>query len=345
MVSRVPAARAVLAGFAISIAILAVLVSVVGVDDVAAALAVARRDALAVLLGVAACWIVAWSHALHAVFGVLDVASPRWRTVLVYATLQFANNVAPFSAAGGEPLAALLISRSTRSDFETCLAAVVSTDVLNFLPGPAMATLGLVSVLSSPETGPSADRAATAIAGASLLLLGAGYLGWRNRRRIEHWAAVAIVALGHAANRLVPRLPAPAEAEVADRLDRLVRALERVAASPRTLLGGLVFATVGWLLLSVCLWVSLVAIGESVPLAVTAFVVPVVNVTDLVPLPGGVGTVEPVLVLLLDVAAAVPLAEATAAVLVYRTATYWLPVVVGGGLVVALGSPGGASEE
>jgi len=56
------------------------------------------------------------------------------------------------------------------------------------------------------------------------------------------------------------------------------------------------------------------------------------------PLPGGLGGLEAAFITLLVPTAGVPASVATAGVLIYRGATYWLPILVGGGVATVLGS-------
>jgi uncharacterized membrane protein YbhN (UPF0104 family) len=63
-------------------------------------------------------------------------------------------------------------------------------------------------------------------------------------------------------------------------------------------------------------------------------------IASITPLPGGLGGVETVLVALIVPTTGVTVAAATAAVVVHRTATYWLPTLVGDGAAAAFGADG-----
>ena len=67
--------------------------------------------------------------------------------------------------------------------------------------------------------------------------------------------------------------------------------------------------------------------------------VPLGAIAGITPLPGGVGGIETVLVVVLVALPAVMIGEATAAaaVVIFRGAIYLLPVVVGGLVTVLLG--------
>ena len=110
----------------------------------------------------------------------------------------------------------------------------------------------------------------------------------------------------------------------------MVDALELIAGDRTTLLVGVGTSALGWLLFASMLWLSLYAVGVIVPFSVPLLVVPLATATNFVPVPGGVGSLDAALVLLLVVTSGIPAPAATAAVIVHRSASVLLPVVVGG---------------
>jgi uncharacterized protein (TIRG00374 family) len=116
------------------------------------------------------------------------------------------------------------------------------------------------------------------------------------------------------------------------------RDLGRLSDQPRQLAVALAFSTAGWSCLVGSLWLSLFSLGYSVPVPALLVVIPLGAVASIAPLPGGLGGIEAVLVLLLVPTTGVPAAAAGAAVLVHRTGVYWLPVVLGGLSAAVIGS-------
>ncbi|MFC4552771.1 MULTISPECIES: lysylphosphatidylglycerol synthase transmembrane domain-containing protein [Halorussus] len=329
-------ARTILVGFLAAAVVLYVLVGVVGVSEVVAALATADRLTVGAVFAVALCWMTAWSYTLYLVFGVLDVSASRRRATLVYLNVLFANQVAPFSVGGGEPIAALFVSRATRANYETALLSVVSTDVINYLPAPAFAFLGVLYVGATTTVGQQLEVVAGTMLGISALLAVGGGLAWRYRRWLEVRAVGALVALQRVTVRVVPSVRLPSPADLQARIGTFVDGLERVAADRRVLALGIGSSALGWLLQATALWLSLSAVGAGVRPAIPVLVVSLVTVTDLVPLPGGIGSVDAALVVLLVALTGLPAATATAAALVFRSATLLFPIVLGGATVAAL---------
>lgn len=130
-------------GFVVAAAVLAVLVGSAGIDSVLEALRTLRGGrTLGVLLAVTLGWLATWGPGLRTVPGTLEITvSPR-RAVMLYATAAFSNDVTPFGWAGGEPLAASLLSRATGARHGRCLAAVARAARGNFVSPVAFGLLG-----------------------------------------------------------------------------------------------------------------------------------------------------------------------------------------------------------
>lgn len=332
-----PSWASTVGGFLVASGVLFVLVYVVGIGEVLSELATVDPALLLGLAGIAVAWMFAWSCSLHLVLTTLGTDTTVRRSFLVFSTVLFANNVAPFSVLGAEPFAALLVSRGTGSSYERSFATVTSVDVLNFLPAPAFAVFGLVYFAVTATLGTAIEVVILSLLAIFVLLVLGGSVGWRYRRQLAAGLLGRIVVVERRLAHRVPWVPLPEARTIEERIAAVLEGLERVAASRRTLAFGVAASTVGWTLLSTALWLALYAVGYAVPIESPLFVVPLVTVTDLVPFPGGVGSVDAALVLLLVATTGVPAAAATAAVIVYRSASLLFPILVGAA-VLLLGS-------
>lgn len=316
-------------GFVVSLGVLALLVRVVGVDAVLDALRGASLLAIVAVYVVALCWMTAWSLSLHVVLESLDVETDRTGSFLLYLVMLFVNGVAPFSVGGGEPIAAALVARYTNAGYERSLQSVLSTSVINYIPAPILGVLGIVylgltDALDSDVAGVAASLVAVVVVGAVLALI-----LWRARRRVERAAVSVLVVLQHLTRLLPLDRWVPSPSSIRRRVASFVAGFERVSADQRVVTVGLASSTFGWLLQATVLWTSMVAVGEPVPYVLAVTIATVVAVVDVVPLPGGIGTVDATLVVLLVVAAGVPSPTATAGAFVYRSAILGFPVVLG----------------
>ncbi|WP_115863490.1 flippase-like domain-containing protein [Halorussus litoreus] len=329
-------ARSVAVGFATGIVVLLALYAFVGLDKVVAALSRADPVLIAAACVASVAWLFAWAMALRTVLGVIAVKVSVLRAFMLFAGATFANNVTPFGQAGGEPFSALLVSRTTGTEYENGLAAVASVDTLNFVPSISFALVGVGYYATAFTVGDRVEVAAVSLAALALAVPVAVYLGWHNRNRVADFAVAAIVPAARTIGRVVPRVQPPAEADLRHRIEGFFGALERVAGDRHQLALALSFSALGWLLLAVSLWLSLLALGHAVPFAAALFIVPLGSVASVTPLPGGLGGVEAALVLLIVPVTGVDTGIAGAAALIHRGATYWLPILLGGSATAML---------
>ncbi|MFB6143102.1 MAG: YbhN family protein [Halorientalis sp.] len=326
-------------GFLAALAVLAVLFWLVGVGAVVGALADARLPLVALLVPVAAGWLAAWGLALYTVLRALDAPISAPRAVLVFSAAVFSNNVTPFGQAGGEPLSALLISEAADTEYETGLAAIASVDTIHFLPSVGLAAVGLTTVLLGSVAPGRNLRIAAAVVGALVVAIPvAAYLGWRYRYELEGAVVRGLTPLLTTLGRVVPRVDPPTAADIEHRIEGFFEAIDRVAASRTTLLTAVGFSLLGWVGLAGSLWVATLALGHPITYAAAMVVVPVGAIASITPLPGGLGGIEAAFIVLLVSTTGIPAAAASAAVILHRSATYWLPTLVGGATAAALGA-------
>jgi hypothetical protein len=324
--------RATVLGFVVGFGVLLVLLVFVGFDEVLSVVATLDPTVLFALLLVVFLWIGLWSGSFYVTARVFGVESSAPTSFLVYAHMMFLDNVVPFSSISADPFAALAVRTSTAADYETSLATVITVDFLNFLPAPAFGVVGIVYLLSVGSIDETVSTVAVALVALLSSLSLVGYLGWRFRYRLGAVGASLVVTVLRAVRAVVPRISPPEETDVDRQVESLIGHLETMAADRRSMLTVLTLATCGWSLLAVTLWLSMYAVGYAIPVGLALFLVSLVTVVELVPLPGGIGGYESLFVALLVALAGAPPTLTTAGVLVHRGATYWLPVVLGGGV-------------
>lgn len=325
-----------LLGVAGAAVVLLALFFIVGGRGVLGALAGADRTLVAATLGFGLCWLFAWSLMLRAVLGSLGVSIPVGRAFFVYAGAVFANNVTPFGQAGGEPIAALVISRVSDARYEAGLAGIASVDVLNVVPSISLVLVGVGYYATEVAVG---DRLLIAVGTAVGLVGGVSaalLLGWRYRWSLVAGVSGAVASIG--THLRTSRFDAAdVERDLVERLSRFFGHIEQVATDRRRLAAVLGLSLVGWLFQGAALLAAFAAVGYDVPAYVVLFVIPLANLGGATPLPGGLGGIEAAFVALLVPTTGIAAADVTAAVLVYRAAIYWMPVAVGGGVVLVSG--------
>lgn len=318
-------------GFLAAVIVLAVLVSVVGVSELLEVLNRADGSLVGAVFCLTGLWLVSWGLALWMVLGSLGTVVPVLRAVLLYTSAAFANNITPFGQAGGEPVTALLLAESDDIAYERGLAAITGVDTANLVPSVGLALAGTGYLAVTTVLGQTLSTVAVGIGGISVLVLLGGIGLWRVRLRAAERISEAVTPIVRRLARVIPRVEPPGESAVSGRIHGFITGIEQIGAQPRRLAVTLVFSTVGWGCQMVALWVALLAVGVSVSPVIPVIVVPMGAIAGAAPLPGGVGGIETVLVILL-VAAPIGASQATVlgAVVLFRGAVYWMPTLVGG---------------
>lgn len=323
----------ILAGALIAGLVLTVVEREIGFRYVLDTLQAANRVGIFVVFALGVLWIGVWGYSFHLVFTALGERYRYRESLLLYSTLLLWNIIAPFSFGGGEPIAAYFISRATGRPYESTLIAVITTDGLNYSPAPVLAVVGIVFVASMMAVGTTLRTVAVTTTGILVGLAAAGYIGWRNRERIHTVLADVVMRLQRRHWWGVPSALQPVLTEIERRISLIGTSFERLTRDRRVLRIGFGAATLGWIVQAAMLWVSLAAVGSLIPFWTPVVVITVVAVTDVFPVPGGIGAVDAALVLVLVSVTSIDPVLAVTGTLVFRVATLGLPVLIGlGGL-------------
>ena len=331
--------RTTILGFLGTFAILGLLLYFIGVEGFVQEIRRADSETVALIVVVTFGWLAAWGYGLRTVLNVLGVDVTFVKSFFILNGAMFSNNITPFGQAGGEPVTALLISKVADTEYERGLAAIASVDSLNFVPSITLALLGAAFYATQTSFGRRLRIATAAIVVLSLAVPVVAFFGWRKRTAIRRTIASVLAPVLQRVTRFIPIGVSLTRENIESRIGEFFDSIERVATNRRGLALILVASTVGWVFQMVALWLAFVAIGSPVPFSVLLFVVPVGAIAGVTPLPGGAGGIEAVLVGLLSSlpSAAVGWETAFAAVVLFRGAIYWVPVIIGGGVVSVVG--------
>ncbi|MEF8843614.1 MAG: lysylphosphatidylglycerol synthase transmembrane domain-containing protein [Haloarculaceae archaeon] len=310
-------------GFVVAVLVLYLVATGLGTERVAGALAGADPRWLAAgCLSTLLC-LALWGRAWQVVLRQVGIDVPYRRLVVTYFAATFANYVTPLGQAGGEPFIAYVLARDTDAPYEESLASVVTADLLNLLPFFTFAAAGLSVLLLGAELPTAVRPLAFGLLGMAVGVPAIAAGGWWFRE----WVKRGVVRLVAPVARRTDRVSVEG---VRRRVEDLYTAFGRIATNPRALLEAALFAYAGWVFFALPLFFAGRALGAPVDLLLVLFVVPASTLAGLVPSPGGLGGVEVALVALLAGLTPVGAATAFALALVYRVASYWFALVVGG---------------
>jgi hypothetical protein len=310
-------------GFLVAGAVLYLVATGVGTERVAETLAGADLRWLAAAgLSTLLC-LALWGRAWQVVLRQVDIEVPYRRLVVTYYAATFANYVTPLGQAGGEPFIAYVLSRDTDAPYEESLASVVTADLLNLLPFFTFAAAGLSFLLLGAELPTAVRPLALGLLGMAVGVPAIAAGGWWFRERVKRGVVRLVAPLARRTDRVSVE-------GVSRRVEDLYTAFGRIATNPRALVEAVLFAYAGWVFFALPLFFAGRTLGVPVDPLLVLFVVPASTLAGLVPSPGGLGGVEVALVALLAGLTPVGAATAFALALVYRVASYWLALVVGG---------------
>ena len=310
-------------GFVVAAVLVYLLGHVVGWRSIGRALAGADGRWLAVACASTLLGLIAWSKAWQVVLGVVGITVPARRLMVTYLAATFANYVTPFGQAGGEPFIAYVLAQDTDANFEDSLASVVTADVLNLLPFFNFAAVGFALLLLRARLPAVIRPLAFGLTAIAIAVPAIAYVGWNHRQAVEN---AVLRMLGPVVGR-TKRFTVDG---IRRRIDRFYESLELIAADPRNLLYALVFSYTGWVFFALPLYLASLTLHLPIDPLLILFIVPASTIAGLVPTPGGLAGVEATLVALLVGLASLSGGEAFAVATVYRIASYWFALGVGG---------------
>jgi uncharacterized protein (TIRG00374 family) len=311
------------AGFTIAAVLVYLLGVVVGWEQTLDRLARAEFRWVAVACLSTFLGLAAWGKAWQIVLGVGGIDVPFRKLVVTYFAATFANYITPLGQAGGEPFIAYVLSRDTEADYEQSLASVVTADLLNLLPFFNFAAIGVAFLLFQSQLSAAAENLAVALGALAVGVPAVVWAGWQRRQGVEDVVVRIVSPLSKVTNRV-------SVSGVRDRIERFYTSIERIAGDPRQLAFALVFSYVGWIFFALPLYFSGLAIEAQLGLLMVLFIVPASTIAGIVPTPGGLAAVEGALVGLLIGLTVLDRADAFAVATLYRVASYWFALLVGG---------------
>ena len=312
-----------LAGFLVAAVVLYLFGTVVGWGEIIGVLRGAQLRWVAVACGSTAVGLVVWSKAWDVTLSVVDVEIPFHSIVGTYYAATFVDYVTPFGKAGGGPFVAYVLSTDERASFEDALASVVTADTLNLVPFFTFAGVGFLALATGGGIPAGFTVLIYGLAALLLLIPGLGYLAWTRRDATEN----ALVTVLRPVSRHTDRVDVDG---VREGVDLFYERLDVITGTNHAVAHSLAYAYLGWVFFAAPLYLAAMAVGVTIDPLLVLFIVPASTLASFVPTPGGLGGVEAAISGLLTALAGVTPATAAGIALLYRVASYWFVVAVGG---------------
>lgn len=310
-------------GFAVAALLVYLLGTVIGWERTIKRLRTVQLEWVIVACLSTTLCLAAWGKTWQVVLSVIGVSVPYRKLVVTFFAATFANYVTPMGQAGGEPFIAYILARDTEANYEQSLASVVTADLLRLLPFFNAGVIGLGYLLFETRLPGPTERFALLLVALGITLPGVLVAAWWRRAAVRRGVLRCLVPVARRTDRISIE-------GIGKRIDRLYASIERIAEAPRALLIAACFAYVGWVLFALPLYFAGLALGLPMPLLLVCFIVPITVIAGSAPLPGGLAAIEGTLVALLSTLAAFSADQALAITTVYRLASYWFVIAVGG---------------
>ena len=326
-----------LAGFSTGLAALALFSWLVGPERLGAVLAGVRPLPFALGLLAATGALGARYLSLTTLLG----ARPSVPAVLAYLRGVYGKQLLPVGNVTGPVLTAYSMRSATGISAERGLAATLTAEVAGFVGSATIATTGAMLLVAG-----GADDALPLAVGFAVVLLG--------------WLAVlgALVAgadleplvtrVARLVSQTVGRLSAAVRrrtepAAVSERYAEFEAAQRLLREHPQRLVVAVGWSLLGWLLFCLPALAVGVALDVTLPVAVVLVAVPLSDLLNALPLPGGIGGVELALAGALVALSGLDVTTAAAVAFTFRLCTYWFVLLVGGAATATLSlRPGGS---
>lgn len=328
--------RAVLA-LALALGLLGLFILAVGWDEVLGAARTASVPLFAVAFLGTVVTLGLRSLVWHQLLSSVDEQRPYWLFTSVFLGGTFVKYVTPYGQVASGVGVAALVSRYYESTYEESLAAILSADFLNYLPYYTFGTIGLGWFLlfdTLPVTLSEYVLPASLVVSGALLLLFVLYY------KRAQTGQVLLRAVYHL-RRLLMRIHQPTGSlltreNIITKFKGFAVTLELLSKDRPTMVRAIVTAHIAWLGFVLALYASALAVGVSLPISVILLSIALSKLGFLMPTPGGVGGVEIALASVLFLLSPMGSVLATTVAILYRVATYWFTVLLGGTSSIAL---------
>ncbi len=309
----------------VGIVILVGMILFIGVDDVLTALTQANKTyvtlAIIVQLTVMCLWDVKWSVLIEG----LDIRQSRLSLFAMLLVGLAINNLTPSGRGGGEPVRAYLLSRASGSEFRETFASVMADKLFDTFPFTILAIVAVGYLIFTINL--TTSMMAVLFLGIifSIALLGfVIYVCFNQAIGVKtiRWVFRQL-------RRFIKRDLDDYERRTIEILLGFQESLEFLMRNRTIFLKAISIAFIVWFLEIMRVYIVFLAFNVNVAIGMVAAVFLISTIVGMIPaLPGGVGIVDAMMILVYSMAGITPFV-ATAATLIERLISYWMVSIMG----------------
>lgn len=328
--------KKLIASFALALLLLFLFIYGVGWEDITEVILKANVRWLAVSALMFSIAMLVWAFNWKIVFTESGHALRLRKLLSFFLVASFANNITPFGQAGGEVATAYILKSRANIPYEKGLASVILLDVIGIFPFVSFAIVGIIILLTAFDLPTRAYLSFTAVLAFAIFVLYMFYWLWKRRDVAQKLLFFLTKPFRNFADKHNISLSEKLSiSHLTEKVNTFYSTLDTISSKKLTLPIVVSVATIGWLFFTASCYSAFKAVGLNIPFTVLMLILPVAQLANFLPLPGGLGGNEVVftaLIVLVGGAAAV----ASAAVLLFRFITYWAVTFVGGAMALHL---------
>lgn len=318
-----------LLGVILSIIFICLLIVFVGVSDFIRAISSADIKFSIICLLAGPTWLFMWSQTFRETANNLNIKLGRIHSFLLYSSVMFANNITPFAHLGGEPIAAGILSKSVNEDYDTSFGAISTASVIHFIPAIIFFCFGMILLLIiDTQALAELENVVIPFIIVSIIVCIGVILVIKFQSKFKDKIAILISKLFTYLSKL-PGVENYNKEFARSKITGYFNSFSKLRDNKQVLIIGSIFSMIGLLAKAIGLWFGLIAVGYQIPILVPIIAFPISGMASLLPLPGGAGGIEAVLVSVVGILTIVPVVEITVAVILVRTSIFWTPIILG----------------
>jgi len=318
----------------VGIAILAVMIIFIGPGKIEEALKLANPWylllAVVVQFFIYGMWTQRWSITIRS----LGISIKKKHIFPMLMVGLAVNNITPSARGGGEPVRAYMLGKYTKEPMENAFATVIADRGLDTFPFVVLAIITILySVLSLklPEWIVIALIISLIVLVIVFIIILFMCINETAGQRITLWMV-----------RVFKRFSRKKHYEIEDKAINAMKGFQSsmnvMIRDRRVLMYGLPLSFVIWFMEIIRVYIVFSSFGTPVPLGIIAAVFVIATLIGMIPLlPGGVGAVDGIMIILYS-AAGVPPSISAAATIVERLISFWMTSFIGMGMLPYVGS-------
>ncbi len=235
------------------------------------------------------------------------------------------NNITPSARGGGEPVRGYILSKYTSSSFEKSFATVIADRALDTIPFIILSVITIVAAashLNLPRYGLYSIIIAVVVLIVGFLVLLYMSFNLEFGRKVSLWITGVV-------KRFSRKEHAHLEEKALDAIHGFQNSMRIMGKDKNVLIKGLGLSFLIWFLEILRVYIIFAAFNVDVSLLVIAEVFIISTLIGFIPLlPGGLGAVDGLMIVLFS-AAGVPPSVSAAATIIERLISFWMTTITG----------------